>query len=80
MEVEIDLDGRLLCRVLGLGLIAQQPEEDKVDAALAGADQIVEEMFLASQDAAYQICFDLWVGCDQYSPVAAGTLNTTLAP
>jgi len=52
VKVAIDLDRGLLRGVLGLGLVSQQPQQQKVNGALRGPDEGVKKMLLASQDAA----------------------------
>ena len=63
MKIEIDLDDSLLGGIFGIGFIFEQRKEEEVDGPLAGADQLVEELLLAGQNAANALGFEFGVGC-----------------
>jgi hypothetical protein len=62
VEIEVHLDRRLLSRILGFYLVAENGKEQKVDGVLAGAVQFVELPLLAGQNAADAIGFEFGVG------------------
>src|ERR1700722_2893740 len=63
VQVAVDLQDRLLRGILGLGLIANDRKQEKVNGALAGANQLVKKLLFASQNAANTVRFGLRIGC-----------------
>ena len=58
VQVQVDLDRRLLRRVFGFGFVLQQRKQQKVDGALAGADQVMKQVLFARQNAADALGFE----------------------
>ncbi len=62
VEVLVDLDDGLLRDVFGLGFVFEEGEQQKVDGALAGADQFVKEVLFAGKNAANALGFEFRIG------------------
>jgi hypothetical protein len=62
VKIAIDLDHGLLRGVFGIGRISQQRQEEEVNGALAGTNELVKEMFLTGLDAANALDFEFRVG------------------
>ena len=62
MQILVDLDDGLLRRVFGVGFVLEQGEEQKVDGALAGTDEVVKQVLLAGKNAADALGFEFRIG------------------